>query len=135
MTSHQGIENKLLRLRPMEPSLELRQKLFAQIDIVSPSRLHFLDRLWFSRPMRFAAATMLVLATALSVSESRQLDLQIVAITGSTREEPEQLDLDQALEMELGITEYDQYRWRLASRPGSLRSRTYQQHLAALMEL
>jgi hypothetical protein len=135
MTFPRDIETQLLRLSPAKPASELRQKLLAQIDSATPARIHFLDRAWFSRPLRLAAVLMMVVATAVSISESRRLELQMVSIEGPAAEESSRSEPALTLERELGFADYDLVPWRLASRRSSLRSRTRQEQLATLMEL
>lgn len=135
MISSRDIETRLRSLAPLQPSPELRRRLFAQIRLESPTRVHFLDRLWFSRGMRFAAVSLLVLAIAISMSDSSHFNQQLAAITGPAVEESWLLDIDPALELELGITGYEIARWRLASRPSQLERITTQNELATLLEL
>lgn len=71
MRGHDDIEARLRECRTDRPSEALRQRVLHEASRALPTRVAWSDRLWFSRPVRVAAAVLVAALLLASVAERR----------------------------------------------------------------
>lgn len=71
------LEERLRRLEPPQPSAGLRRRVLDRAARRATAGVSIWDRLWFSRPLRVASASLVATLVLISIAEQRLLDRRL----------------------------------------------------------